>query len=228
MIKHISEQYDIELSRIKELLMEMGGLVEQQVKNACTSLITHNLAMAEEVRDVEPQLNQLEVDLDDHCVAILAKRQPTAGDLRVVVSVMKVITDLERVGDEADRIAKMALGLAKNTIPSDQYADFRDMHEKAGKMLRRALDAFARLDVESALRVFAADEEIDRGYDALVRRCMEEMRDNPEEVEQLMNLIWAARALERIGDHAKNISEYVIYQVKGLDVRHSGKPSHND
>ena len=221
MTRHISEQYDIELSKIKELLMEMGGLVEQQVRHACMSLVSHDIGLAEQVRDVEPRLNQFEVELDDHCVSIIAKRQPTAGDLRIVVSVMKVITDLERVGDEADRIAKMALDLAKTEMPTDQYADFRDMYEKVAKMLSRALDAFARLDVESALRVIEADQEIDRGYNALVRRCMEEMRDKPEQIEQSMGVIWAARALERIGDHAKNISEYVIYQVKGLDVRHS-------
>jgi phosphate transport system protein len=223
MNRHISEQYDIELSKIKERLMEMGGLVEQQVEQACTSLITHDVPLAENVRDVELRLNQFEVELDDHCVSIIAKRQPTAGDLRIVVSVMKAITDLERIGDEADRIAKMALHLAKTEIPTDQYADFRDMHVKVTKMLRRALDAFARLDVESSLRVFEADEEIDRDYDALVRRCMEEMRGSPEQVEHSMSVIWAARALERIGDHAKNISEYVIYQVKGLDVRHTSK-----
>lgn len=222
MTRHISEQYDIELSKIKELLMEMGGLVERQVNNACTSLVTHDVAMAEDVRDVESRLNQFEVELDDQCVSIIAKRQPTASDLRIVTSVMKAITDLERIGDEADRIAKMALGLVKTEIPTDQYADFREMYEQVGKMLSRSLDAFARLDVESALRVIEADEEIDRRYDALVREYIEEMRDKPAEIVQSMNVIWAARALERIGDHAKNIGEYVIYQVKGLDVRHAG------
>ncbi len=228
MARHISEQYDIELSQIKELLMEMGGLVEQQVNNACLSLTGHDMALAEQVRDMESRLNQFEVELDDHCVSIIAKRQPTAGDLRIVVSVMKVITDLERIGDEADRIAKMALTIARAEIPSDQYADFRDMHEKVTRMLSRALDAFARLDVESALRVIAADEEIDRGYNALVRRCISAMRDKPDEIEQSISVIWAARAIERIGDHAKNIGEYVIYQVKGLDVRHSANSDIED
>lgn len=221
MTKHISEQYDLELSQIKELLMEMGGMVEQQVARACQSLTTHDMALAEQVRDDEARLNQLEVELDDHCVSIIAKRQPTAGDLRIVVSVMKAITDLERVGDEADRIAKMALSIANSEIPANQYADFREMSEKVAKALRRSLDAFARLDVESSLRVIEADEDIDRAYNALVRRCIEQMRDQPEQIENSISIIWAARALERIGDHAKNIGEYVIYQVKGLDVRHS-------
>jgi phosphate transport system protein len=221
MARHISEQYDIELSQIRELLMEMGGLVEQQVTRACQALTTHDMSLAEQVRDDEARLNQMEVELDDHCVSIIAKRQPTAGDLRIVVSVMKAITDLERVGDEADRIAEMALSIANSEMPVDQYADFRDMSEKAAKSLNRTLDAFARLDVESALRVIEADTEIDLAYNQLVRRCIEAMRDQPEQIANSISLIWAARALERIGDHAKNISEYVIYQVKGLDVRHS-------
>ena len=221
MQKHISEQYDLELSEIRDTLMEMGGLVEAQVNNACTSLVTHDMELAEEVRDNESRLNQFEVDLDDRCVSIIAKRQPTAGDLRAIVSVMKVITDLERIGDEADRIARMALDLADSEKPKHQYADFRGIHGNVMKMLKRTLDAFARLDVESALRVFEDDEFIDRAYNKIVRQSIETMQNNPEEVERSVSVMWASRALERIGDHAKNISEYVIYQVKGRDVRHS-------
>ena len=221
MNKHISEQYDLQLSQIEDLLMEMGGLVEQQVANACTALITHDAQLAEQVRDVEARLNQLEVELDDHCVSIIAIRQPAAGDLRNVVSVMKAITDLERIGDEADRIAKMAIFLSALAMPDHQYADFRRLHQGVLKMVHRALDAFARRDPENAMRVIQADEEIDLAYHADVRRWMERMRDDPENIEHAMNVIWASRALERIGDHAKNIGEYVIYQVKGQDVRHS-------
>jgi len=221
MAKHISEQYDLELAQVRERLMEMGGIVESQVNNSCTALVTHDLDMAEEVRDVEANLNQFEVELDDLCVSIIAKRQPTARDLRTVVSVMKVITDLERIGDEADRIARMALDLANSEIPSDHYADFRSLHTNAVKMLKRALDAFARLDIEMALRVIEDDELIDNGYDRILRLCSEQMQSNPTEVERLLRLMWSARAVERIGDHAKNIGEYVIYLVKGRDVRHT-------
>ncbi|MEM7101380.1 MAG: phosphate signaling complex protein PhoU [Pseudomonadota bacterium] len=221
MNKHISEQYDNELTQIRELLMEMGGLVEQQVARASQSLTTHDMALANQVRDNESRLNQMEVELDDHCVSIIAKRQPTAGDLRIVVSVMKTITDLERIGDEADRIAQMALSVAKSEVPEDQYADFRSMADKVSRSLNRALDAFARLDVESALRVIEEDQDIDSAYGQMVRQCIEIMRDESEQIEHTMSLIWAARALERVGDHAKNMAEYVIYQVKGLDVRHS-------
>ncbi|MEC7137833.1 MAG: phosphate signaling complex protein PhoU [Pseudomonadota bacterium] len=221
MAKHISEQYDLELAQVRERLMEMGGIVESQVNNSCTALVTHDLDMAEEVRDVEANLNQFEVELDDLCVSIIAKRQPTARDLRTVVSVMKVITDLERIGDEADRIARMALDLANSERPTDHYADFRSLHTNAVKMLKRALDAFARLDIEMALRVIEDDELIDNGYDRILRLCSEQMQSNPTEVERLLRLMWSARAVERIGDHAKNIGEYVIYLVKGRDVRHT-------
>ncbi len=221
MAKHISEQYDLELAQVRERLMEMGGIVESQVNNSCTALVTHDLDMAEEVRDVEANLNQFEVELDDLCVSIIAKRQPTARDLRTVVSVMKVITDLERIGDEADRIARMALDLANSEIPTDHYADFRSMHTKAVQMLNRALEAFVRLDIEMALRVIEDDELIDNGYDRILRLCSEQMQSNPTEVERLLRLMWSARAVERIGDHAKNIGEYVIYLVKGRDVRHT-------
>jgi len=221
MQKHISEQYDLELSQIRDTLIEMGGLVEAQVNNACNALVNHDRELAEDVRDVETRLNQFEVELDDRCVSIIAKRQPTASDLRAVVSVMKVITDLERIGDEADRIAKMAMELADSVPPAHQYAEFRGIHANVVKMLKRTLDAFARLDVESALRVFEEDQNIDQAYNMIVRHAIETMQANPEEVERSVSLMWAARALERIGDHAKNISEYVIYQVKGRDVRHS-------
>ena len=134
---------------------------------------------------------------------------------------MKVITDLERIGDEADCIARMALDLANSEIPTDHYADFRSLHTNAVKMLKRALDAFARLDIEMALRVIEDDELIDNGYDRILRLCSEQMQSNPTEVERLLRLMWSARAVERIGDHAKNIGEYVIYLVKGRDVRHT-------
>ena len=221
MAKHISEQYDLELLQIRERLMEMGGIVEAQVSNACSALINHDLEMAAEVRDVEADLNQLEVELDDLCVSVIAKRQPTARDLRTVVSVMKVITDLERIGDEAARIERMALDWANSEIPSHQYSDFRTLQTNAIKSLKKALDAFARLDIEVALRVIEDDEMIDDGYKNILRRCSEQMQSDPTEVERLLRVMWAARAVERIGDHTKNIGEYVIYLVKGQDVRHT-------
>lgn len=224
MSRHISEQYDLELINLRDALMTMGGTVEQQVSNACTALVTHDIRLAAEVRETESRLNQMEVELDDECVGVIAKRQPTAGDLRAVVSVMKLITDLERIGDEADRIAKMAQMLSRYEMPQDSYAEFRDIHTDVVRMLNGALDAFARLDVEASLRIFQDDEEIDRAYNQLVRNCIEKIQAQPDQAEHMISLIWAARALERIGDHCKNISEYVIYQVKGQDVRHKADP----
>ena len=221
MNKHISEQYEHELAYIRNLLMEMGGVVEQQLAAACTAFATHDSNAAEIVRDTESKVNQFEVELDDQCVSIIAKRQPTASDLRRVVSVMKVITDLERIGDEADRVAKMTSNLVGKPIPSHQYSDFRQMAAQVGKMLNRTLDAFARLDVESAIRVIQSDEEVDQTYHALIRKCTEDMRDHPDDIDSNVAIMWVARALERIGDHSKNISEYVIYQVKGYDIRHA-------
>jgi len=220
MSKHISEKYDEELAAVQEALMEMGGLVEQQLNDACEGLITHDRHLSNKVREVEKRVNQLEVDLDDQCVSIIALRQPAARDLRVITSIMKAVTDLERIGDEADRIAKMALGVADLPIPANQYADFCTIHTDIVPMLTGALDAFARRDTTLAVKVIADDEKVDEGYAALVRKNMTEMRKNPEDVEHAMNLMWAARALERIGDHAKNICEYVVYQVEGEDVRH--------
>ena len=220
MSRHISEKYDEELATVQESLMEMGGLVEQQLNDACRALITHNRDLANQVRQVERRVNQLEVDLDDQCVSIIALRQPTARDLRVIMSIMKAVTDLERIGDEADRIAKMALSVADLNIPDNQYADFQTIQTDLVPMLTGALDAFARRDTALALSVIANDEKVDEGYATLVRKSITEMRENPEDVEHAMNLMWAARALERIGDHAKNISEYVVYQVEGEDVRH--------
>lgn len=222
MHKHISEQYDAELAQIADLLMEMGGLTESQLNNSFTALITNDFDMAETVRDVESKLNQLEVELDGRCVAIIARRQPTAGDLRNVISVMKASTDLERVGDEADRIAKLAIEMMDHPTNAVQNNDLRNIHSAVVKMLRRALDAFARMDIESALRVIDSDAGVDRAYKKLVGENIDQMRTNPQEIERNINIIWIARALERIGDHAKNISEYVIYRVKGQDVRHGG------
>ncbi len=220
MSKHISEQYDVELHEIKARIMEMGGLVEQQVEYGCQALVTHDITLAQQVCDDDQKINQLEVELDEQCVQIIAKRQPTAGDLRTLISIMRAITDLERIGDEADRIAKMAKGMAKESVPEDQYRDFRNLTEKVRKQLRQALDAFARLDAESAVEVIRGDEEIDQDYRQMVKDLLNTMAADTATINRSMNTIWAARALERIGDHAKNLGEYVVYRVRGEDVRH--------
>jgi len=220
---HISEQYDSELDHARNLLMEMGGLVEQQLSGACKALTNHDTELAETIKDTEKRVNQLEIDLDEACIQIIALRQPAATDLRTMISMMKASTDLERVGDEAERIAKMAIAISHLEYPHDQYNDIRDLAGLAARMVAGTLDAFARLDAESALKIIRSDDEVDAGYDAIVRQRglrMAEMADKPEEIERALHVIWAARALERIGDHAKNISEYVIYLIEGTDIRH--------
>ncbi len=220
MSKHISEQYDAELDSLRSQLMEMGGLVEQQLQQACQALINHDIALAESVHESDRRVNRMEVELDELCVAIIARRQPAASDLRMLISIMRAITDLERIGDESDRIAKMAQGMAREVEPVDRYRAFRELHEAVAAQLSAALDAFARRDDQVAEHVINGDGAIDERYKALCQELIEEMSASPDTVARNMNTIWSARALERIGDHAKNLGEYVLYQVKGEDVRH--------
>lgn len=221
---HISEQFDLELAQINESLIEMGTLVESQVNEACNALLLKDLERAEQVRAAEARVNQIEKDLDDECVAIIAKRQPAASDLRTVVSVMKLITDLERIGDEADRVAKMAIELLNTQLSREQHSGFQNVHTAVFQMLRKALDAFARLDVQSAVQVIEADSKVDAAYTDLMRITVKSMQDNSTDVERDVSVMWAVRSLERIGDHAKNIGEIVIYRVQGLDVRYGPAP----
>lgn len=220
---HISEQFDLELAQVRDRFMEMGGLVEALVRDAATALVNHNAELATQVRERDARVNRLEVEIDDLCVHTIARRQPAALDLRTLISMMKASTDLERIGDEAGRIAKMAQALAVLEYPADQYADFRALAELAETNVARSLDAFARQDVDGALAVIASDEAIDAGYNAILRDRSTRMRTAGDDIDRAMNVIWAARALERIGDHAKNISEYLVFLVKGEDVRHLDK-----
>lgn len=205
--------------------MEMGGLVEQQVHKACRAFVTHDAETAAEVSSADKRINRLEVELDEVCINIIARRQPAATDLRTLISIMNASTDLERIGDEADRIAKMALAISHLEYPADQYSDFRDVAVQVSSILSNALDAFARLDASSALSVIKSDEEIDSAYENIVKSRGMSMREQPDDLERALNILWSARALERIGDHSKNIGEYVVYLVKGRDVRHTNAAS---
>lgn len=219
MNRHISEQYGSALENLRLRLLAMGGLVEQQLQKAVRAFTTHDSALAEDVRAGDDEVNRFEVEIDDECIATIALRQPAAADLRLLVCIMKAGTDLERVGDEADRIAKAAIAAATLPQPDNQHAEIVQLSELVAVMLRRALDAFARLDVDAAYDVIAADAEVDDAYDAVVRNAGEVTAREPG---LWLNTLWTARALERIGDHAKNLCEHVVYMVKGTDVRHSG------
>jgi len=225
MSRHISEQYDAELDALRRRLMEMGGLVEHQVRDACQALLTHDGELATRVRTTDKEVNAHELSIDDQCIHIIARRQPAASDLRLLIAMMKVCTDLERVGDESGRIAKCAIALVGLEIPTNQYAEIRHLSGLASGMLSRSLDALARLDVEAAVANISADAEVDRAYDRAIRDYSTTMEQRPETVKHLLNVFWAARALERVGDHAKNIAEHVVYLVKGEDVRHTHKKS---
>jgi len=218
---HISRQYNTELEEIRSHVLQMGGLVEQQIEQALTALVKGDTALGEAVIMDDTKINKLEVTIDEECNQIIARRQPAASDLRLVVAVIKTITDLERIGDEAEKIARMAVRLAAEERPKNNYAEIQTLGTHVRQMVHDALDAFARVDIEAAVRVAREDRKIDQKYEGVLRQIITYMMEDPRTITRMLSVIWAARALERIGDHARNICEYIIYFVKGKDVRHT-------
>lgn len=218
---HISSAFNAELEDVRQRVLAMGGLVEQQIIDATRALMDLDGDLAELVRGNDDKVDQLEVLIDDECSRILARRQPTASDLRLVYAVIKTITDLERIGDEAHKIAQMARDLSRQERLAHNMKETQHLSRQVSQMVRSALDAFARMDAEAALATVREDVNIDREYEALMRQCITYMMEEPRSIRRVIDLIWCVRALERIGDHAKNIAEYVIYFVKGKDVRHT-------
>jgi len=218
---HISHQFDEEMENLRNKVLKMGGLVEQQINGAIEALQNTNAPGAEKVILKDHKVNSLEVKIDEACIQILARRQPAATDLRMVIAVIKTITDLERIGDEAEKIAKMALNLAEDDVSfHNRYSGVRHLGEGVKRMVHDVLDAYARLDVDAAIKVVRDDEVVDSDYQELMRTLVTYMMEDPRRISEVLDIIWAARSLERIGDHAKNISEYIIYLVRGKDIRH--------
>lgn len=218
--QHISQQFDDELEDIRNRVMTMGGLVEQQLSDALRSLSDIDAELAEVVMTNDYKINAMEVAIDEECVQILARRQPAAGDLRLVIAVIKTITDLERIGDEAERVGRMALHFAETGGESKMLVGISHLGEHVRGMLHDALDAFARMDTDAAIHVAKQDEKADREYESILRELMTYMMEDPRAIPNVLDVMWSARALERIGDRAGNICEYVIYLVRGKDVRH--------
>jgi phosphate transport system protein len=219
--KHISQQFDSDLEALKSQVLEMGGVVEQQVIDAVKALETADDKIARHVIEVEDDVDMREVDLDEACTMVLACRQPAASDLRMVLTVTKMIRDLERMGDEAQKIAKMAIELSESGAAPGGYDEVRHMGSLVQKMVNSVLDAFARFDVNKALEVAKADKQVDREYKTAMREIVTYMMEDPRSISRVMNILWALRSLERIGDHTRNIAEHIIFLVKGLDVRHT-------
>ena len=218
---HISRQFNKELEDIHNKVLIMGGLVEQQIELAVTAFSTGDLEMAELVIKQDDQVDALQVAIDQECMQILALRQPAAFDLRLLITVLKVVNELERVGDMAEHIAEMAIQLsdADNTR-RDQYYELEHMAELVQEMLHGALDVFARMNIEEVTTITGLDENIDREYGSIIRQLITRMMEDPRNITRMLDVLWIARSLERIGDHACNICEHLIYMIKGEDVRH--------
>jgi phosphate transport system protein len=217
---HYMKQFDEELEEIRTRLMEMGGKVEQQLKNAIRAVSDADSKLAEEVIKEEQLVDEMEVDIDEACILIIARRQPAASDLRLVMMVTKAVNDLERIGDEAKKIANHAIILAGESETSEGYTEVRHLGQSVIGMLSNALDAFARFDVEAAMRTLEEDKQIDLDYKTALRELVTYMMEDPRSISRVINILWVVRSLERIGDHAKNLCEQIVFVVKGKDIRH--------
>ena len=217
---HIMTQFDEELEEIRTQLMEMGGKVEQQLKDSIQAVIKADSNLAEEVIREERLVDEMEVDIDEACILIIARRQPAASDLRFVMMVTKAISDLERIGDEARKIANHAVILSEQDGLSQGYKEVRHLGDSVSGMLANALDAFARFDVEAAMKTLEEDAQVDLDYKSALRELVTYMMEDPRSISRAINILWVVRSLERIGDHAKNLCEQIVYVVKGKDIRH--------
>jgi phosphate transport system protein len=217
--KHISGQFNAELDDIRNRVLAMGGLVERQLEQALDALATLDSELAQQVIEGDHKVNGMEVAIDEECTRIIAKRQPAASDLRLIIAISKTITDLERIGDACVRIAKAAVEKRANS-QQPLLVSIDNMGRHATRMLHSTLDALARMDADEAFELHKQDAKIDKEYEGIIRQLMTYMMEDPRSIPDVLDVLWAARAVERVGDRCKNICEYVIYYVKGKDVRH--------
>ncbi len=221
---HVSSQFDEDLANLRTHVLQMGGLVETQVSAAIEAYSSGEVVSVKAIVETDRKVNELEKNIDDDCAHIIAKRQPTASDLRLVLGISKIVTDLERAGDEAKKIAKGVRRIYENGhIPAQYGIGVRHLAEAALGMIRQSLDSFARLDPRLAETVIYADRDVDTEFKSIMRQLITHMMEDPRTITTSMDIIWISRAIERIGDHAKNISEHVIFIVEGRDIRHQGK-----
>jgi len=219
--EHTFKQYDTELEAVRAKVLQMGGLVEEQISNAVEALADANMQLANQVIELDQQVNGLEVSVDEDCSRIIARRQPAAGDLRMIMMIVKTITDLERIGDEATKIARVAKRIHEaDRMATPRFKEIKHMAEQVRDMLRISLDAFARLDISRTVEVARQDMQVDDDFRSVIRQLITFMLEDPRTISMSLEVLFVAKAIERIGDHAKNIAEYVVYMVKGKDVRH--------
>ena len=219
--QHISRQFNQELESLKTQLLAMGGLVERQINEVIAALLEGDFEAAERVRDNDREVNNFQLEIDDECAHILARRQPTASDLRLVLAVTRATSDLERMGDEANKIARHALSLIEEGLTSRGFTEVRHISTRVRDMVRNALTAFARMDVPMAREVLGEDEIVDQDYQTAMRSLVTFMMEDPRSIGSVLNVMWILRSLERIGDHADNLAESVVYLVEGDDIRHA-------
>lgn len=219
--QHISKQFNEELEDVRSKVLQMGGIVEEQLERAITALVTGDSELARQVVGDDYRVNALEVEIDEECTRIVALRQPAATDLRLVIAVIKTITDLERIGDEAKRVGKMVVHEADGSMRSEVRQEIEHMGSLVRQQLRMVLDAFARTDVDAAVEVIRQDNKVDDKYASITRHLMTYMAEDASTIPSILSILWAARAMERMGDRCENIAEYVFFLVHGRDIRHT-------
>jgi phosphate transport system protein len=217
---HTSRRFNEDLERVRGMVLAMGGFVEEQLRRGLAALVDGDSALGREVAGNDHKVNAMEVSIDEECSRILATRAPAAGDLRLVVAIIKASTDLERIGDECEKVGVIAARLATEERPADRYREVKHLGRTVRHLVHDALDSFARLDADLALKTAKQDRIVDEDYEAIHRQCITLMMEDPRMIRRVLDVMWVVRSLERIGDHAKNICEYVIYMAHGRDVRH--------